>query len=168
MRSPNSVTLWTSVWHMEVDILVKVETYSSIHRLEAINSSMGYAYKSGGWRLEGMLIRLNSTIPCALFVHWYSKWRMVSCISKYLDQCLKSFQDMSGTKSVIVALASYRSDNDSKRLDGGTDATSRVSHRVKLIIPFSGHDTTSRSVCYLFYALANNTTARTRMRAEHN
>ena len=108
--------------------------------------------------------------PMRPLVHRYNKWRMDSYISKHLDTRLTDIHGAFVTKSIVdLALRAYVPDKNDKTIDGRVDATFRsfAISQIKLFL-FSGHDTTSSSVCYLFYVLANNLSIRSRMRAEHN
>ena len=83
---------------------------------------------------------------------------------------MAEFKSTAKTKSVVnLALNAYLSDNEGKKLATSSDDTFRqlAMSQIKLFL-FSGHDTTSSSICYLFYTLSNNPTALHHVRAEHN
>lgn len=108
--------------------------------------------------------------PLRPLVLWYNKRRMDQYIVPHLDRQLTQF-DGDTRKKTIIALASnaYSSTKGTDAPHSNIDSTfqSFALSQVKLFL-FSGHDTTSSSVCYLFYVLANNPMARSRMRAEHD
>jgi sterigmatocystin biosynthesis cytochrome P450 monooxygenase len=108
--------------------------------------------------------------PLRPLVYRYNAWRMNKYISKELDNRLTGFESASRTKSVLdLALNAYASDRQKASLETGLDKGFRrlAMNQVKLFL-FSGHDTTSSSVCYLFYVLSNKPSALERIRAEHN
>ena len=108
--------------------------------------------------------------PTRFLVYRYNKWRMDRYISKHLDRLLSNPQGDAGKRTIIdLALEASHSAAKNSAFGSSTDYTFRsfALSQVKLFL-FSGHDTTSSSVCYLFYVLARNSEAREHMRNEHN
>ncbi|KAL9117956.1 MAG: hypothetical protein Q9187_005502 [Circinaria calcarea] len=68
-----------------------------------------------------------------------------------------------------LALTAYLGENLEKNVAQGIDKTFKkfAMSQIKLFL-FSGHDTTSSSICYLFYVLSQNPSALNRIRIEHN
>lgn len=77
------------------------------------------------------------------------------------------------SKSVIdLALEGYLADNSAKsdqETPKGMDATFKAfaTSQIKLFL-FSGHDTTSSTICYIFHLLSSHSPAVQRLRAEYN
>ena len=108
--------------------------------------------------------------PLRPIVHWYNKRRMDRYIVPYLDRQLAEFEGEMKKKTIIdLASKAYFSAKEDGTLDKTTESEFRsfALSQVKLFL-FSGFDTTSSSVCYLFYVLANHVAARSRMRTEHD
>ena len=112
--------------------------------------------------------------PIRPLVHWYNTRRM----NDYLDQKVDSrFRDLriegkgpdKSNKSILdLVLATYLSENPGRRAHD-IDHTFKnfTISQIKLFL-FSGHDTTSSTVCYIFYILATHPAVLARVRAEHN
>ncbi|KAL8736338.1 MAG: hypothetical protein Q9181_002492 [Wetmoreana brouardii] len=84
----------------------------------------------------------------------------------------KSFLDptRSRSKSVVdLALAAYLDHRDNSNVAGGIDPTFKETaiNQLKLFL-FSGHDTTSSTVCYVLYLLSENPSVLSYVRAEHD
>lgn len=114
--------------------------------------------------------------PLRPLVHWYNSQRMNRYVSREFDtrmanyQDLDSFQSFHQTKTVIdLALAAYLSANPEKEPTKTVDATFKnfAMSQIKLFL-FSGHDTTSSSICYIFYVLSLNPSELGRVCAEHD
>lgn len=120
--------------------------------------------------------------PLRPFVHWYntrqmngyiipeidSRFERLKVASKELQSPVKPTKDRS--KSVVdLALAAYLHNNDGSTDTDGIDPTFKevTLNQLKLFL-FSGHDTTSSTVCYVLYMLSVNPEVRTRVRAEHD
>ena len=95
---------------------------------------------------------------------------MNSYLSPRIENAMSTVQAATGNKSVMsLALISLLSGAS------GTEKTQTFEPAVKQIVMsqiklflFSGHDTTSSAICYLFYALSRNPPALERLRAEHD
>lgn len=75
---------------------------------------------------------------------------------------------VTGSKSIIdLVLTAYMAENAARKTQV-MDSTFKkfAMSQIKLFL-FSGHDTTSSTVCYIFYVLASNPAALSRVRAEH-
>lgn len=115
-------------------------------------------------------IRYNPVRP---LVFWFNSRRMNKYVTRKIDARFAELQsedrnDSDGNKSIIdLVLTAYLSEKA-----GGEpqemDAQFRrfTMNQIKLFI-FSGHDTTSSTVCYIFYVLATNAAILARVRAEH-
>ncbi|KAI9777748.1 MAG: hypothetical protein M1816_004592 [Peltula sp. TS41687] len=109
--------------------------------------------------------------PFRPLVHWYNARQMNKYISRVLEDRFAActFGEARHSKSVInLALNKYLAANSS--LAGkGMDATFKAFavSQIKLF-NFSRHDTTSSSICYVFYLLSKHPAAFDRLRAEHN
>lgn len=118
----------------------------------------------------GELNLLERFNPLRPFVHRYNKWRMNSYLSRELDIRMANFKTTKPTKSVInLALTAYLNEDSRGKQSQGMDSTFKrfAMSQIKLFL-FSGHDTTSSSVCFLFYVLALHSSVLHRVRAEHD
>ena len=112
--------------------------------------------------------------PVRPFVHWYNSRRMNSFISQVIESRFSELNAREGntergSKSIIdLVLTSYLSDR-SPTTFANIDPTFKrfTMNQIKLFL-FSGHDTTSSTVCYIFYVLATNPGILKRVRDEHD
>ena len=106
-------------------------------------------------------------------VHWYNSRRMNNYVSREIDSRVAKLRSeinysAKGNKSIIdLVLTASMSENATNKTHV-MDSTFKkfTMSQIKLFL-FSGHDTTSSTVCWLFYVLATNPTILTRVRAEH-
>ncbi|KAL8725778.1 MAG: hypothetical protein Q9166_007143 [cf. Caloplaca sp. 2 TL-2023] len=118
--------------------------------------------------------------PLRPFVHRYNTYQMDRYISPGVDARLEmhrkplgsggSSSSPIGSKSVIdLALAAYLKQNPKVSQLGGIDPIFKemAINQMKLFL-FSGHDTTSSTVCYVIYLLAVYPEVLSRLRAEHD
>lgn len=108
--------------------------------------------------------------PLSHLVYRYNKWRMDGFVSRELDSRIAQFHTSKPTKSIMdLALNAYFSESSGSEITGGMDSTFKkfAMSQIKLFL-FSGHDTTSGSVCYLFYILSLHSSALSRVRDEHD
>ena len=109
--------------------------------------------------------------PMRPLLQWHNSYRMNSHLSQELDHRFKISQtgEKRLTKSIIdLALETYTAEKPRDELDG-MDATFKkfAMSQVKLFL-FSGHDTTSSSICYVFYLLSTHQSALDSVRREHD
>ena len=108
--------------------------------------------------------------PFRPFIHWYNAYVMNSYISRELDHRFATYQDgKRHTKSIIdLALETYLAEKPDEKLKTGMDTTFKkfTISQVKLFL-FSGHDTTSSTITYIFYLLSTHPWALKRVREEH-
>lgn len=112
-------------------------------------------------------VRYNPLRP---LIHRYNKWRMDRYVGPELDAHITNFNLEKQSKSIIdLALTAYLSENSEKKTVNSMDSTFKMfaMSQIKLFL-FSGHDTTSSSICYLFYVLSQNSIVLSRVRAEHD
>jgi len=123
------------------------------------------------WLIFGAELNLFERFnPLRPFVHRYNKWRMNSYVSRELDIRMANFGTTKPSKSIMdLALAAYLNEDPGSKQSQGMDNTFKrfAMSQIKLFL-FSGHDTTSSSVCYLFYVLALHSSVLRRVRAEHD
>ena len=106
--------------------------------------------------------------PFRRLVHWYSTRQMHDYLYPQLDHQISRFQDPSSTptKSIVsLALQTYLAEDDSRTSVDDTFRTFTIS-QIKQFL-FSGHDTTSSTVCYIFYLLSTDDKILRRVRDEH-
>ena len=90
--------------------------------------------------------------------------------SAVVDALVANFEIEKRTKSIIdLALTAYVSDESENNGEVVIDSMFKTFalSQIKLFL-FSGHDTTSSSICYLFYLLAQEAGALSLVRAEHD
>ena len=112
--------------------------------------------------------------PIRPLVHWYNSRRMNDYITRIINSRFLDLQDErngsdNSNKSILdLVLTTYLSENAGRNIDD-IDRTFKnfTISQIKLFL-FSGHDTTSSTVCYIFYILAINPAVLTRVRAEHD
>lgn len=122
---------------------------------------------------EGLpLQRLNPLRP---LVHAYNAFLMDRYISSKLDSRFATHQDkdnaedLKRSKCVIdLALTAHLEGRDGKQATQGMDGAFKglAMSQIKLFL-FSGHDTTSSSICYILYLLSIHPTVLERVRTEH-
>lgn len=101
-------------------------------------------------------------------VHWYNSRRMNNYITRKIHSRFAEIQSEGSNKSIMdLVLTAYLLENVERKTHN-LDATFKefTMSQIKLFL-FSGHDTTSSSVCYIFYVLASYPTVLARVRAEH-
>lgn len=111
--------------------------------------------------------------PVRPLVFWYNSRRMNSYVTRIIDSRFAELQshghnNSDGNKSIIdLVLTAYLSEKADKGLqDMDSQFKKFTMNQIKLFL-FSGHDTTSSTVCYIFYILATNVAILARIRAEH-
>lgn len=110
--------------------------------------------------------------PIRPLMQWYNAYQMDSYLSLELDRRFTLYQGQGDrpTKSVIdLALQTYIAGKPKAKLSEGMDTTFKkfAISQAKIFL-FSGHDTTSSSICYIFYLLSTHDSALKRLRKEHD
>ena len=90
--------------------------------------------------------------PIRPIVLWYNKRRMDNFIRPHLESQLVNSYNTQQKTIVDLAAKAYLADKGKEVGNVDPLFTSLALSQVKLFL-FSGHDTTSSSVCYLFYVL---------------
>lgn len=106
--------------------------------------------------------------PFRSLVHWYSTRQINNYLYPELDRQISKFRDHSSTptKSIVsLALQSYLAEDESRTSVDPTFRTFAIS-QIKQFL-FSGHDTTSSTMCYIFYLLSTNQKILRRVRDEY-
>lgn len=107
--------------------------------------------------------------PFRPLVHWYNTRKMNHYLYPELDRqiAMSRAQNPAATKSIVrLALQTYLAQDDSPKDVDETFKTLAIS-QIKQFL-FSGHDTTSSTVCYMFYLLSTHPAVLDRVRDEHN
>ena len=107
--------------------------------------------------------------PFRRLVHWYNTLRMNEYLYPELDRQIATYRAQSSepTKSVVsLALQTHLAQDDSPNDVDETFKTFAIS-QIKQFL-FSGYDTTSSTVCYMFYLLSTHSTVLDRVRDEHD
>lgn len=112
--------------------------------------------------------------PLRPLVHWYNSRRMNKYVSKEIARRVEKrrteqFEIVKRSKSIIdlVLTAYFQREGSKSTLDLDKSFKKFTLSQIKLFL-FSGHDTTSSTVCYLFYVLASKPAILKRVRDEHN
>jgi len=111
--------------------------------------------------------------PLRPFIHQYNSWQMDKYISPEIDarfMVYKSQDSVKRSKSVIdLALKAYLKQNANPKSVEGIDKTFKETalNQMKLFL-FSGHDTTSSTVCYILYLLSMYPETLSRVRTEQD
>ncbi|KAL8902849.1 MAG: hypothetical protein Q9207_004338 [Kuettlingeria erythrocarpa] len=112
--------------------------------------------------------------PLRPIVHWYNSRRMNRYVTRVIDSRFAELSSSQGhpgqaNKSIVdLVLTTYLSDNASSKLPVMDETFKRFTmNQIKLFL-FSGHDTTSSTVCYIFYILATQPEVLAQVRAEHD
>ena len=106
--------------------------------------------------------------PLRRLVHWYSTRQINSYLEPELDRQISRFRDHGSkpTKSIVsLALQTYLAEDDSRTSVDPTFRAFTIS-QIKQFL-FSGHDTTSSTMCYIFYLLSTSPTILRRVQDEH-
>ena len=111
--------------------------------------------------------------PIRPLVHWYNSWRMNNYVSREVDNRVAKLRDRGpqspkSSRSIIDLVLTTNLSEDAMKNTIVMDKTFKdfTMSQIKLFL-FSGHDTTSSTVCYLFYVLATHPTVLSRLRSEH-
>ncbi|KAL8869296.1 MAG: hypothetical protein Q9174_004377 [Haloplaca sp. 1 TL-2023] len=112
--------------------------------------------------------------PMRPLIHWYNSNRMNKYITRVIDNRVCELNDRDSqarqaSKSILdLVLASYLSERSSKELSDLDQTFKRFTmNQIKLFL-FSGHDTTSSTICYIFYVLTTNPDILDQVRLEHD
>lgn len=110
------------------------------------------------------------------FARWYIHWRNGRQMDKYIGNELdKRYREYKAdpantrTKAVIDLVLQAYTSQDTKPLSEKLDPIFRLFaiRQIRLFV-FAGHDSTSSTICYIFYLLSKNPEALSRLRAEHD
>lgn len=110
--------------------------------------------------------------PVRPIMHYFNTRQMNKCLSQQLDRHFAAYQIQGNkpTRSVVdLAFQSYIAGEPEAKVKKGMDATFKnfAISQTKLFL-FSGHDTTSSSICYIFYVLSVHKAVLQRVREEHD
>lgn len=115
---------------------------------------------------------LKAFDPFRPIMQWYRTMQMDRALSPELDRRFRLYQNIGNrpSKSVIdLALQTYVANTPDIKGQQTLDPTFKkfALSQTKLFL-FSGHDTTSSSICYVLYLLSVHQGALDRVRKEHN
>ena len=116
--------------------------------------------------------------PFRPLVHWYNTWQMDRCICPQVDRRFELYRTSSSSDTSTSLGASRKSVIDltltayMKQKDGNSGIIDPLFkeiavNQMKLFL-FSGHDTTSSTICYVLYLLSIHPQVLSRLRAEHD
>ena len=118
--------------------------------------------------------------PFRPLVHWYNTWQMDKYIRPAVDARFELYRTASipETSSSLVAhrksvidltLTAYLKQKDSNSSSEVIDPLfKRIAINQMKLFLFSGHDTTSSTICYVLYLLSTHPHVLSRVRAEHD
>ncbi|KAL8802827.1 MAG: hypothetical protein Q9200_006453 [Gallowayella weberi] len=157
----------TDRWTMDIIGNVVLETNLNTQRAE--NPMVNALKRQIDWLASGSKLNLwERWHPFRSLVHHYCSHQINSYINADLDRHIANFNiDANTTSKSIVGLAmqTYLADDASRK---SIDDTFRIFalSQVKQFL-FSGHDTTSSTMCYIFYVLSLNPGIKERVEEEH-
>ena len=114
-----------------------------------------------------LLPSLTKLNPIRAITIWRNTGKMNEYIMPWIEKRYEELRRGQGqsNKSILdLILLKYISENQGKNLDA--DFKRFTTNQVKQFL-FSGHDTTSSTICYLFFILATRPEVVSRLRAEH-
>lgn len=129
------------------------------------------------WKLSGQELNpLDRFNPARPVVEWYNSRRMNNYIGKELDKRYEDYRTNVGpeaaakSKSVIsLVIQGYVEQNRSQKPTSNLDPTFRAyaTSQIRTFL-FAGHDTTSSTICHIYYLLSKYPVAMEMLRAEHD
>ncbi|KAI4270966.1 MAG: hypothetical protein L6R38_006969 [Xanthoria sp. 2 TBL-2021] len=158
----------TDRWTM--DIIGNVVLETNLNTQQADNPMVNALKRQIRWLVFGSKLNpWERWHPFRSLVHRYCSYQINSYINADLDRHIANFRvDTNTTSKSIVGLAmqTYLAEDTSKK---SIDDTFRVFalSQIKQFL-FSGHDTTSSTMCYIFYVLSMNPEIKQRVENEHN
>ena len=125
------------------------------------------------WQSKGMVSRPIEIIdwPIRMLVQRYNSYRMDRYIGRHLDNRFATWSKREKSKAVIdLALDTYLKEKGVPSSSAGglrTDPEFRAAaiNNMKIFV-FAGHDTTSATICYIFYYLSKHPVILARARKE--
>ncbi|MCJ1437271.1 hypothetical protein MMC27_006657 [Xylographa pallens] len=169
--------------NLAMDVIGKVVLDSNLNTQRISNPMVNALRRQMLWMAFGSegnpLTQYNPLRP---LVHAYNTWQMDKYISPKIDarfalqqgfampNAQPKAQDTVPGKSVIdLALTAYLKRNPEVASTEGIDNDFKklAISQVKLFL-FSGHDTTSSSLCYILYLLSTHPDSLSRLRTEHD
>ena len=118
--------------------------------------------------------------PFRPIVHWYNTWQMDRHISPEIDARFELYRTASSSEAstslaarrkcvIDLTLTAYLKRKDS---DSSSEVIDPLFKRIAInqmkLFLFSGHDTTSSTICYVLYLLSTHPHVLSRLRAEHD
>lgn len=111
--------------------------------------------------------------PIRPLIHWYNSRRMNNYIIPKIDGRFAELRDFGSqpteeNRSILdLVLRAYLSEDSGRKTNDINTTFKRFTlSQIKLFL-FSGHDTTSSTVCYIFYILSTKPAVLARIRTEH-
>ncbi|MCJ1281249.1 hypothetical protein MMC26_000567 [Xylographa opegraphella] len=163
--------------NLTMDIIGKVVLDSNINSQQSENVMVTALRRQIPWLSFGAEINpIKRFNPLRPLVHWYNASQMDRYISLELEDRFSHLQTsgksylFKESKSIAdLTLNTYLADKTPEAIAAGMDANfkSFAISQIKLFI-FSGHDTTSSTMSYVFYLLGKHPTALQRLRNEHD
>ena len=167
------IVLWDPVFENIVE-------FAEFERNADLNSQRSYNPLADGLRMQVKWLTFGPDInpfvrynPVRPFVLWYNSRRMNKYVTQKIDARFVELQskdriNSDRNKSIIdLVLTAYLSEKAGEELQAIDPQFKKFTmNQIKLFL-FSGHDTTSSTVCYIFYILATNATILARVRTEH-
>ncbi|MCJ1355836.1 MAG: hypothetical protein MMC33_005828, partial [Icmadophila ericetorum] len=176
---------------LAMDIIGKVVLDSNLNVQRSSNPMVNALRRQMKWMAFGSEGNpLQQYHPLRPFVHFFNTWRINRYLSPEVDarftfrkEQKNQYKDSgakgatkSGKSVIDLALTAYLKQNAAAAADisnpdpaKSMDPTFKelAMNQVKLFL-FSGHDTTSSSLCYTLYLLSTHPRTLSRVRAEHN
>ncbi|MCJ1471804.1 hypothetical protein MMC13_000445 [Lambiella insularis] len=159
--------------NLTMDVIGKVVLNSNLNSQLTSNPMVNALRRQMRWMAFGSEGNpFQQYHPLRPFVHIYNTWQMDRYISPEVDArfAMRKDQDKPQGKSVIdLALTAYLKENPAAKASQDIDSAFKklAMSQMKLFL-FSGHDTTSSSICFILYLLSIHPDSLSRLRAEHN
>ncbi|KAL6713648.1 hypothetical protein ACLMJK_009113 [Lecanora helva] len=165
--------------NLTMDVIGKVILDTHFHAQRSTNEFVSALRADIPWLSAGTEINpFRRWNPFRPLVHWYYG----SIMSRYLnreleqrfaahkssEQIIKTGEDRSASV-MDLALSTYRDENPGLQASDCIDPDFKkfAVNQIKIFM-LAGHDTTSMTICYIFYLLAGNPHCLQRIRAEHD
>ncbi|MCJ1248455.1 hypothetical protein MMC30_005673 [Trapelia coarctata] len=169
--SLDEVTLWFTM-----DVIGIVSLNSRLNSQRKYNALASAMRSQVLWHCMddelNPFIRWNPVRP---IVQWWNGRKMNNYISEELDKRFAELQgrsknqDSSSRSIIDLALESYMAANPSLDASKGMDKSFKAwaITQIRLFL-FAGHDSTSSTICYIYYLLSHHPDCLARLRAEHD
>ncbi|KAL9107804.1 MAG: hypothetical protein Q9227_007319 [Pyrenula ochraceoflavens] len=161
--------------NLTMDIIGRVAMNTELDSQRRSNSLVDALRMQVKWLTFGADVNpLTRYNPLRPLVHRYNSWRMNDYVIRVIDRRFKELRNeagksFKGNKSILdLVLSTYLSEPAGQPTqDIDPIFKDFTMNQIKLFL-FSGHDTTSGTVCYIFYVLATKPDVLAKICSEHD